>query len=50
MNVLDTIFDVISGIFTPLMPAIIGSGLIKGLMALFVVLAGCLWKVHHMQY
>lgn len=37
MNVLDTIFDVISGIFTPLMPAIIGSGLIKGLMALFVV-------------
>ncbi|MBD9817525.1 glucose PTS transporter subunit IIA, partial [Enterococcus faecalis] len=27
----------ISGIFTPLMPAIIGSGLIKGLMALFVV-------------
>lgn len=37
MNVLDTIFDVISGIFTPLMPAIIGSGLIKGLMVLFVV-------------
>lgn len=37
MNFLDKIFDVISGIFTPLMPAIIGSGLIKGLMALFVV-------------
>lgn len=38
MNILDKLFDIISGIFTPLMPAIVGGGLIKGLMALFVAL------------
>lgn len=32
---LDAIFDVFSGIFTPILPAIVGSGLIKGIMALF---------------
>lgn len=36
MKPLDKLFDTVSGIFTPLMPAIVGSGLIKGLMALFV--------------
>lgn len=33
---LDVLFDVISGIFTPILPAIVGSGLLKGFMALFV--------------
>ncbi|SDE70279.1 PTS system beta-glucoside-specific IIA component, Glc family /PTS system beta-glucoside-specific IIB component, Glc family /PTS system beta-glucoside-specific IIC component, Glc family [Fontibacillus panacisegetis] len=37
LGFVDTIFDVISGIFTPILPAIVGSGLIKGIMALFVV-------------
>ncbi|MDR4996451.1 beta-glucoside-specific PTS transporter subunit IIABC [Bacillus altitudinis] len=38
MNPIEVVFDVISGIFTPILPAIIGSGLIKGIMALFVSL------------
>ncbi|MBT2574902.1 PTS glucose transporter subunit IIA [Bacillus sp. ISL-51] len=33
-NVLSAIFDVISGVFTPILPAIAGAGLIKGLVAL----------------
>lgn len=37
-NILEIIFDVISGIFTPLLPAITGGGLLKGLMALMVAL------------
>lgn len=35
MNIVERIFDVISGIFTPILPAIVGAGLLKGLMALF---------------
>lgn len=38
MNPIEVVFDVISGIFTPILPAIVGSGLIKGIMALFVSL------------
>jgi len=38
MKPLDLIFDVISSIFTPILPAIVGSGVIKGFMALFVAL------------
>ncbi|MES1035693.1 beta-glucoside-specific PTS transporter subunit IIABC [Bacillus pumilus] len=38
MNPIEIVFDVISGIFTPILPAIVGSGLIKGIMALFVSL------------
>ncbi|GLF90780.1 PTS system beta-glucoside-specific EIIBCA component [Bacillus safensis] len=38
MNPVEVVFDVISGIFTPILPAIVGSGLIKGIMALFVSL------------
>ncbi|WP_284141501.1 MULTISPECIES: beta-glucoside-specific PTS transporter subunit IIABC [unclassified Virgibacillus] len=37
-NVIERVFDVISGIFTPILPAIVGAGLLKGLLALFVVL------------
>ena len=37
-NILEIIFDVISGIFTPLLPAITGGGLLKGVMALMVAL------------
>lgn len=37
-NIFDTIFDIISGIFTPILAAITGSGLLKGLMAIFVAL------------
>ncbi|MGA3854103.1 beta-glucoside-specific PTS transporter subunit IIABC [Bacillus pumilus] len=36
MNPIEVVFDVISGIFTPILPAIVGSGLIKGIMALLV--------------
>lgn len=36
-TVLDQVFDVISGIFTPILAAITGSGLLKGLMAIAVV-------------
>ncbi|MGK9185324.1 beta-glucoside-specific PTS transporter subunit IIABC [Priestia filamentosa] len=32
-NVLNSIFDVISGVFTPILPAIAGAGMIKGLLA-----------------
>lgn len=35
-NFVDRIFDVISGVFTPILPAIIGSGLLKGFMAILV--------------
>lgn len=35
-NGLDYIFDVISGIFTPILAAITGSGLLKGIMAILV--------------
>lgn len=33
-NVLSSIFDVISGTFTPILPAIAGAGMIKGLLAI----------------
>ncbi|MFT0801919.1 beta-glucoside-specific PTS transporter subunit IIABC [Bacillus swezeyi] len=35
-NVLSAIFDIISGTFTPILPAIAGAGMIKGLVALAV--------------
>ncbi|QZT27436.1 beta-glucoside-specific PTS transporter subunit IIABC [Streptococcus dysgalactiae] len=35
---LEKLFDVISDIFTPILPAIVGAGLLKGLLALFIVL------------
>ena len=35
-NVIERVLDVISGIFTPLLPAITGGGLLKGIMALLV--------------
>lgn len=35
-NILDRIFDVISGIFNPILAAITGSGLLKGLMTILV--------------
>ena len=35
-NLVEQIFDVISGVFTPILPAIIGSGLLKGFMAILV--------------
>ncbi|MEY0596123.1 beta-glucoside-specific PTS transporter subunit IIABC [Providencia alcalifaciens] len=34
-NIVNTFFDFLSGIFTPILPAIIGTGLLKGLLALF---------------
>lgn len=37
-NPLSAIFDVISGVFTPILPAIAGAGMIKGLMAIAVSL------------
>jgi beta-glucoside PTS system EIICBA component len=37
-NVLNTIFDVISGTFTPILPAIAGAGMIKGLLAIALTL------------
>ncbi|PAF39625.1 PTS beta-glucoside transporter subunit EIIBCA [Terribacillus saccharophilus] len=35
-NVISSIFDVISGVFTPILPAIAGAGMIKGIAALLV--------------
>ncbi|QOQ54991.1 beta-glucoside-specific PTS transporter subunit IIABC [Bacillus amyloliquefaciens] len=35
-NMLSSVFDVISGVFTPILPAIAGAGMIKGLVALAV--------------
>lgn len=37
-NIFDQLFDVISGVFTPILAAITGSGLLKGVMAILVVL------------
>jgi beta-glucoside PTS system EIICBA component len=37
-NVINTIFDVISGTFTPILPAIAGAGMIKGLLAIALTL------------
>lgn len=37
-KVMDVIFDFISGIFTPVLPAIIGAGLIKSFLAIAVLL------------
>lgn len=37
-NVISSIFDVISGVFAPILPAIAGAGLLKGLIALLVSL------------
>ena len=33
---LDVLFDIISGIFTPILPAIVGAGMLKGILSLFV--------------
>lgn len=35
-NLIEQVLDVISGIFTPLLPAITGGGILKGIMALLV--------------
>lgn len=35
-NPIERVFDVISGVFTPILPAIIGSGLLKGFMAILI--------------
>jgi beta-glucoside PTS system EIICBA component len=35
-NVVSSIFDVISGVFTPILPAIAGAGMIKGITALLL--------------
>lgn len=35
-NPISAVFDVISGVFTPILPAIAGAGMIKGLIAIFV--------------
>lgn len=37
-NIIDLVFDTISGIFTPILPAIVGAGLLKGVMALLIAL------------
>ncbi|WP_182200271.1 beta-glucoside-specific PTS transporter subunit IIABC [Paraliobacillus salinarum] len=37
-NFFEGLLDVISGVFTPILPAIVGAGLLKGLLALFVAL------------
>jgi len=37
-NVISSIFDVISGVFTPILPAIAGAGMIKGILAILVTL------------
>lgn len=37
-NVLNSIFDVISGVFTPILPAIAGAGMIKGLLGVALIL------------
>lgn len=38
VNIIESIFDVISGIFTPILPAIVGGGLLKGILSLFVAI------------
>lgn len=38
-NIIERILDVISGIFTPILPAIVGAGLLKGVLALLVALS-----------
>lgn len=35
-NPIEVIFDVISGVFTPILPAIVAAGLLKGILALLV--------------
>ncbi|MCY9375933.1 PTS beta-glucoside transporter subunit IIABC [Bacillus sp. T17B1] len=45
-NVLGAIFDVISGVFTPILPAIAGAGMIKGLVALAVTFG---WMAENSQ-
>lgn len=37
-NVINSIFDIISGSFTPILPAIAGAGMIKGLLAIALTL------------
>jgi beta-glucoside PTS system EIICBA component len=37
-NVINSIFDIISGTFTPILPAIAGAGMIKGLLAIALTL------------
>ena len=38
VNVIDYVFDVISGVFTPILPAIVAGGLLKGVLVLLVTL------------
>lgn len=37
-NVISALFEVIAGVFTPIIPAIAGAGMIKGFLALFVTM------------
>ncbi|MEK4668427.1 beta-glucoside-specific PTS transporter subunit IIABC [Niallia sp. FSL R7-0271] len=37
-NPISAVFDVISGVFTPILPAIAGAGMIKGILAILVAL------------
>lgn len=39
-SIINTIFDFLSGVFTPILPAIVGTGLLKGILSLLLVL-GC---------
>ncbi|MGJ7922332.1 beta-glucoside-specific PTS transporter subunit IIABC [Neobacillus sp. LXY-4] len=45
-NVIASIFDVISGVFTPILPAIAGAGMIKGLLAIALTLG---WLTNESQ-
>lgn len=35
-HVIDAVFDIISGIFAPILPAIVGAGLLKGVLSLII--------------
>lgn len=37
-KVIDSLIDIISGVFNPILPAIVGAGLLKGILVLLVVL------------
>lgn len=37
-NIINNFFDFLSGVFTPILPAIVGTGLLKGILSLLVVL------------
>lgn len=37
-NIINTIFEFLSGVFSPILPAIVGTGLLKGLLSLLIAL------------